>query len=50
MNIIDEKYKQKNALIKIIFQPGFLGLFWHCACIFGFSTVQAKPMIRKRIS
>jgi hypothetical protein len=35
MNIIDEKYKHKNALIKIIFQPGFLGLFWHCACIFG---------------
>jgi len=26
---IDEKYKHKNALIKIIFQPGFSGIFWH---------------------
>jgi len=50
MNIIDEKYKHKNALIKIIFQPGLSGLFWHCACIFDIFTTGAKPMIRKRIS
>jgi len=50
MNIIDEKYKQKNALIKIIFQPYFSGLLWHCACISDISATKAKPMIRKRIS
>jgi hypothetical protein len=50
VNNLDEKYKHKNALIKIIFQPGFSGFFWHCACIFDISTTKAKPMIRKRIS